>query len=165
MAPIGPRKDARQRAHKAYLLRCTGRTWHDIAEALGFSSPASACKAVTTHIQRMPVEDQAMARALSAGHYRVVATKLHSIAAKAEATGKLTTAVQAYQTALDAQERADKLAGLPLMQPQEVNVHVHQTATAVVDQARQELLAIAAGRQASGVLPVIDAEVVGEVAS
>lgn len=156
MPPIGPRKDAQKRAADAYKLRCAGRTWDEIARVTNFKSHASACNAVKAHIARMPAEDQELARAFSAGTYRLVVAQLFEVAARARETGKPHTAVQALQAAADAQAKHDQLTGLNVMVPTKVEISV--SAAAVLERAEQELLAIAA-TQAS-VLPVMDAEVV-----
>ncbi|NOR03674.1 hypothetical protein HGK72_26850 [Mycolicibacterium fortuitum] len=163
MPPQGPRPTARKRAADAYRLRCTGRTWQEIADALGYGSPASAYGAVAKHIERMPAEEIEMARAMSAGSYRQVIAQLYDVARKAKTTNKLTTAVQALQAIADVQDKHDKLTGLHIAVPTKVEVNV-TSAVAVLERAEADLLAIAAENPpaivAKSAPAVIDAEVV-----
>ena len=137
------------------------RTWDEIAGALGYGSPASAFKAVAAHIKRMPPEETEMARAFSAGNYRQVIAELYSVAAKAKTAGRLTTAVQALEAAANVQDKHDRLTGLHVVVPTKVDVNVQHSAVAVIDRAKEELLALVAKQQpaAPAALPVIEAEV------
>lgn len=160
MPTSGPRSAPRKKAADAYRLRCTGRTFDEIATALGYGSPASAHKAVIGHIKRMPAEDQDMARAFSAGNYQQIIAELYSVAARAKTAGKLTTAVQALEAAANTQAKKDQLEGLHIAVPTKVDVNVQHSAVAVIDQAKEQLLALVAKQPQPAALPVIDAEVV-----
>ncbi|KAB7761779.1 hypothetical protein [Mycolicibacterium mucogenicum] len=168
MPPQGPRPTARKRAADAYRLRCTGRTWQEIADALKYGSPASAHAAVVKHISRMPAEDVEMARAMSAGNYRQVIGELYAVATRAKASNKLTTAVQALEAVANVQDKHDRLTGLHLIQPTKIDVNV-TSAVAVIDNAEEQLRAILAARAPQIAIPapaptpatpVIDAEVI-----
>lgn len=162
MPPVGPRNEARKRAADAYKLRCAGRTWDEIARATGFKNHSSAVHAVKSHIARMPAEDQELARAFSAGTYRLVVAQLFEVASRAREVGKPHTAVQALQAAADAQAKHDQLVGLNVPVTQKVELSV--TAAAILDRAEAELLAIAQAQQPAVAVGfdagVIDAEVV-----
>ncbi|BBY78843.1 hypothetical protein MPUL_00010 [Mycolicibacterium pulveris] len=98
----------------------------------------------------MPPEETAMARALSAGTYRMVINELHQIAEAAQQQNKHTPALQALQAIADVQERHDKLIGIaPVAPATEVNVNIG--AAEALEQMRSQLTR------------VIDAEVIGEV--
>jgi hypothetical protein len=159
MPPIGPRPTARKRAAEAHRLRCLGRTWDDIANTLGYGSPASAYKAATAHIRRMPAEDQDMARAYSAGNYHAVIAALHDLVERCKQLGRTTAEVQALEAIASVQERRDKLLGLHVAVASKVDVNVQHSAIEIIDRAEAELLAIAAQRTQPG-LPVLEAEVI-----
>ncbi|SKV05611.1 Uncharacterised protein [Mycobacteroides abscessus subsp. bolletii] len=163
MPPDRPRADSRKRAADAYRLRCMGRTWDEIAKATGFKSHASAFNAVKKHIQRMPAEDQELARAYSAGNYRQVIAQLYEVVARARTANRHTTAVQALQAIADVQDKHDKLTGLHIAVPTKLEVNV-TSAVAVLERAEADLLAIVAENPralaAKAAQPVIDAEVV-----
>lgn len=139
MTALGPRRASRARAREAYRLRCQHRTWDDIAAACGYGSAAAACKAVTRHIDRMPREETAMARALSAGTYRMVINELHQIAESAQAQNKHTPALQALQAIADVQERHDKLIGIQPVEANSTEVVVNITAAEALGQLRSQL--------------------------
>ena len=153
MPPRGPRSEARERAKRAYQLRCQHKTWDDIAAACGYASPASACKAVIRHIQRMPPEEAEMARALAAGTYRNVISKLYEVAEDAHRRGKHTPAVQALEAIANVQERHNKLLGIQPVATTEVNVNV-----APIEELRTRLLDALKARADRA--EIVDAEVV-----
>lgn len=168
MPPIGPRKDARKRAADAYRLRCTGRTWDEIATELDYRSHGAAHDAVKSHIARMPTEDQDMARAFSAGNYRAVVAKLHDLADRCKELGRTTAEVQALDAAASVQERHDKLMGLHIAVASKVDVNVHHNAAELIESTREQLRALAQQQPAIAApqiptgpqLTVIDAEVI-----
>lgn len=168
MAPNGPRSEARKRAAEAYRLRCLGHTWDEIANRTGYKSHGAAHTAVTKHIERMPIEDQAMARAFSAGNYRAVVAKLHDLADRCKALGRTTAEVQALDAAASVQERHDKLLGLHIAVAQKVDVNVQHSAAGVVEAAREQMRQVLAAKQGAlpapqpATMPVIDAEIVSE---
>lgn len=159
MPTSGPRSAPRKKAADAYRLRCTGRTYDEIATALGYGSPSSAHKAVLGHIKRMPAEDREMARAFSAGNYSQIIAALYDVATKAKTANRLTTAVQALEAAANTQAKKDNLEGLHIAVPTKVDVNVQHSAVAVIDQAKEQLLALVAKQPQPAALPVIDAEV------
>lgn len=139
MAPIGPRPAARQRAADAYRLRCTGRTFDQIATQIGYGSPAAAYNAIRKHIERMPAEDQALSRAFSAGNYRQVIAALYDLAERCKTLGRTTGEVQALEAIANVQDRHDKLQGLHIAVPTEINVNV-QSVAEVLTTARSKML-------------------------
>lgn len=163
MPPIGPRPQARQRAAEAYRLRCMGRTLAEIADAKGYGSPSAANNAIKKHIQRMPPEEQASARAYSAGGYKLVVGQLWEILANAKRAGEHNSAIAAARAIAEVQDKHDRLLGIAAPPVTEVNVTVHQSAAAVIDRAEEELLALT--RQARPAIApagpeVIEAEIV-----
>lgn len=138
------------------------RTWDDIAEALNFGSPASAYKAVQRHLARMPAEEQNMARALSAGTHTMVIAELLSIGIQAKTAGKLVTAVEALEKASAIQDRHDKLIGLHVNVPTQIEVTVTESPAAVIRSLRDELVAKLAQPAIAPAMPVLDAEVIDD---
>lgn len=164
MPPNGPRSDSRARAEEAFRLKCRGRTWQEIADELGFKSRSSALNAVRRMMLREPPEDLETKRAYTVGAYRQVASTLFKSLEKAETAGDHEAVVSIGRAIAYVADKNAKLTGqqVPVAQEVEhnVNVQVTSTATAVVEQARQDLLAITAGRHDAGLMPVIDAELV-----
>lgn len=142
MPPIGPRNEARKRATHAYELRCMGRTWDSIATELNYGSHRSAFNAVRKHIERMPAEDQDIARAFSAGTYKLVAARLFDVADMAERQGKPHTAVMALDAAAQATAKHDALQGLNRPVTSKVEHTVHHNATELIESAREQMRAL-----------------------
>ena len=162
MAPIGPRADARARAEEALRLKCRGRTWQEIADELGFKSRSAALTAVKRQMLREPPEDVLAARTFTAGAYRQVTASLFTSLEKAERDGDHEAVVSISRAITYVQDKHAKLTGQQVVVAQEhhVDVQVTTTADTVIDEARRNLLAIAAGRNDAGILPVIDGEVI-----
>lgn len=164
MPPQGTHTNSRKRAEEALRLRCRGRTWQEIADELGFKSRGSVTTAVKRLILRDPPEDIATTRTYTAGAYRQVTTTLFESLEAAKAAGDHTAVATLGRAIGEIQEKHAKLTGLhiPVVQQKEVevNVQINTTASAVIDQAEHDLLAIAAGSKDAGLLPFIDAEVV-----
>lgn len=146
MPPNGPRKDARKRAAQAFQRRCMGQTWQQIADALGYRTRSAAHIAVRDHINRLPTEDRDHARTISAGTYDALKEQLWNTLTNALNDGKNDTAITAARTIADIQTRRDKLLGIEATPATDITVTVNDTAAAVIDRARTELLAIAAAR-------------------
>lgn len=155
MTPTGPRSARRKIAHEAYQLRCMGRTWQEIADAKGFASAASVAKTVRRYIERMPAEDQATARALSAGNYRLILSQLHAIAAKAKVQDKPEAATRALLAAAEVQDKHDRLIGAHVPVAQRIDLTVTQTPAAVIDRAEAQLLELMASQP--GAAPALEA--------
>lgn len=162
MPPEGTHADSRKRAEQALKLRCRGRTWQEIADELGYRNRGSATTAVKRLILREPPEDLVTARTYTAGAYRMVTAQLFESLDAAKAAGNHEAVVSISRAIGYIQDKHANLTGQKVIQVQEVdvNVQVHSTASAVVENAEKELLAIAAGRHEAGMLPVLDAEVV-----
>lgn len=161
MGASGPRADSRARAERALRLRCRGHTWQEIADAEGFKSRSSATLAVKRLILREPPEDVITSRTYTAGAYRLVTATLFESLAEAKAKPDNHEAVVSISRAIAyVQDKHAALTGQKVVVAQEINVQVTSSATAVIDQAEKDLLAIASGHRDAGLLPVIDAELV-----
>ncbi|AQT78305.1 hypothetical protein B1R94_02225 [Mycolicibacterium litorale] len=166
--PGGPRQNSRDRAAKAFNLRCKGWTWRDIATELGYRSHAGAITAVRQHLARQPTEDQAILKAYTAGSYQLTLQRLQRLADKAETAEDFTASATIARAIGDLTDKHAKLTGQyvePDKPDVEVNVTVGLTPAAVIGEARSNLLAIAAARRAqmpaiAPPAPVVDAEVV-----
>lgn len=165
MAPKGPRADARAKAEAAFRLRCRGRTWQEIADELGFKSRSSATLAVKRMMLREPPEDVTQSRTYTAGAYRQSIASLFRQLEKAEAANDTEAVVSINRAIGYIADKNARLTGqqIPVVQEVDhnVNVQVNSSTTTVIEQAKKDLLAIAAGNHEAGALPYIDAEVVG----
>jgi phage major head subunit gpT-like protein len=136
-----------------------GKTWTDIATQLGYSGPGSACKQITTWARKQPPEALSEHRMYSVETRRMVMTQLWELTATAKRDGKISDAVTALRAIADIQDRQDRILGIQPT-PAEITVNVTGTAASVIDQAEQQLLAIAASAVAQQPALVLDAEVV-----
>jgi hypothetical protein len=112
----------------------------------------------------MPPEDLETKRTYTAGAYRQVTKTLFESLEAAQTAGDHTAVATLGRAIGEIQEKHAKLIGLhvPVVQQQEVDVkvEVRTSATAVIENAEQELLAIAAGHRDAGMLPVLDVDAV-----
>jgi len=164
MPTAGTHAQARKRVQRAYKLKCTGRTWTEIADTLGYSGPGSACKAVTTWLAKQPPEKLADARHYAAGSYRLVLTQLWDLTKTAKDAGKINDAVTALKAIAEVQDKHNRLLGIAPTAATEVTVNVGAgSAAAIIEQAEQQLLALAAAHPAPAQLaplPILDAEII-----
>lgn len=157
MAPHGNRQATKERAERAWRLHCAGRTWQEVADELGFKSRQSALVTVKRLLAKEPPEDVLMQRATTAGGYRIIKGKLFATLAVA----KDPHAVVAVSRALaDVMDKHARLVGLHVVVPQEINLHVQQTVSAVIDRAEDDLLQAIESGGAPAVPEIIDAEIV-----
>lgn len=157
MAPTMNRAASRARAEKCWKQRCMGRTWQEIADTQGFKNHSAARLAV----ERLLARDDAkhtpdLERHYTSGGLRLLKAELFATLTEARAAGKHEVAIQAARAIADVLDKHAKLWGLHVPVESVVNVHVAQSASAVLERAEAELLALAAAQPA-----VIDAEVIG----
>jgi hypothetical protein len=145
------------------------RTFQEIADTLHYRSRKSAQDAVRAHMARMPKEDLAVQRALTAGSYEIVIARLHRLLATAEKADDRTGAATVARALADVQEKHAKLTGqyAEAKPDVEVTVNVGLTPASVLKEAESNLIAIAAARRASmpAIAPpveIVDAEVVAQ---
>jgi hypothetical protein len=100
----GTRGDALQRAADAWALRIQGKTWAQIAAALGYAYAGNAARAVRAFVGRLPAPDPEQARTL----WRERMEHLFSIAADDAAEGK----PGALRAAVAIAQRAAAMDGL-----------------------------------------------------
>lgn len=166
MAPVGTHAASKAKAEQALRLRSRGHTWQEVADACGFRSRGSATKAVQRLILRDPPESVETKRTYTGLAYRQVTAKLFAQLEAAQAENDHAAVASLGRAIGEIQEKHAKLTGQHVVVAKEVEVNHHveiaSTARGVVDQAEQDLLAIAAGHRDAGMLPVIDAEVIEE---
>jgi hypothetical protein len=157
MAPSGNRQTTKARAERAWRLRCAGRTWPEIADAVGYKSKQSAMVAVNRLLAKDPPEDVGIQRKYTAEGYRIVQAALFESLAVAKDRKNVHEVVTVSRALTDVMERRAKLLGLHVPVAQQLDVNVHQTVSAVLERAQSDLVQAIESGQA--LLP-IDAEVV-----
>ena len=159
------RQDARARAEHAYRLRAIGRTWAEIAEVVGYRSRQAAQQAVERLHDQTPPETVDTARRSATESLRVVQSVLFERFADAKVRGDNDDMVMLAKELRNNVGEVAKLRGLYAPTRSEIEVSINQTATAILDRAEQDLLALAAQRPTDH-LPspgtIIDAEVISE---
>lgn len=148
MPPVSNRQDARRRAERAHQLRAIGRTWQEVADALGYRTRQGAMHAVARLMDRTPSETPEALRRQEAEELRIRRAVLHERFHAARQRKDDDTLVALNRELDRVSARQAKLHGLDAPERQEVNVHVEQTPAAIIADARERLLA------------VVDAEVV-----
>ncbi|OBK97739.1 hypothetical protein A5645_05540 [Mycobacterium asiaticum] len=161
MAPTMNRQDSRARAEEAFRLRAVGRTWAEVANALGYRGRQSAQDAVRRLMDRTPAETPGQARAKADETLRITQSVLFGrLAAAAKRGDDDAITGMAKEIRATVAERS-KLAGAYPAQRTEVEVTVSADPAAVIADAERQLLALIAERQQPlPVAPILDAEVV-----
>jgi hypothetical protein len=152
------REDSRRRAERAYRLRVVGRTWAEIADSEGFASRRSAQVAVARHLDRERPESVADARRMAADGLRITRSILFASLAHAKQAGDTQAVVAVARALTDNIDKQAKLLGLAV--PQQVDITVSASASAILDKAEAELLALLPAQPHRAVLDVLDAEVI-----
>jgi len=166
MPPVMDRKASTQRCRDGWELRCRGRTWQEIADTLGYKSHHNAYAAVTRWLNKNPPDDLNTLRRATGDTLRTLATRLADEALTALEEGNRTEAANLARAALDGLDRYAKLTGQHITPPAtEITVNVGgSSAVAIIEQAEQQLLALAAATQPAPLapLPVLDAEIIDQ---
>lgn len=138
---------SRARAEQALRLRCRRKTWAEISEQLGYRSRDGARHAVGRLLTKMAANPDAE-RALSSEALRVLQSGLNDRfdAAVQREDDAAALSLSRELRCLVAEEA--KLIGI--YAPERLEVHVHQSPSAIIAEAQDRLLAI------------IDAEVIDE---
>jgi uncharacterized protein YegP (UPF0339 family) len=160
---VGTRQDTRRQAERAAALKAVGRTWQEIADVLGYRSRQAAQQAVERLQKRNPPESVESARRSATETLRIVQAVLFEQFADAKQRGDNDDLSMLARELRNNVGEVAKLRGLYAPARSEVDVNIHQTATAILDRAESELLALTAQRQHPLSVPtVIDAEVITE---
>ncbi|ORL76416.1 hypothetical protein [Prescottella equi] len=161
MAPTMSHQDSRARAEKAFRLNACGRTWQEVADTLGYKTRAGARQAVQRLLTSTPAESVEDGRRTAAESLRVVQSMLFGRLANAAQRQDDKTLVAVAREIRSTVSESAKMRGLYAPVKHDVDVRVEQSATAILDRAEQELLALASKTTPASIgTAVLDAEVV-----
>lgn len=140
--------ESRARAEQVFVMRAVGmQSWSKIRDALGFKSVGAVQQAYKRYNERNPLPNAEAARAEIVERKRVTIGSALKSLADAQKTGDH----QMVARMIDVITRADaELAKLYGLSRETVDVNVNTTATQIIAEARERLLA------------VVDAEVVDD---
>src|ERR1700722_11358095 len=142
MAAVGSRRETRAKHEEAARLRACGRSWQEIAEKLGYRSRQGAQTAVARFYARTRETPEFSRRSLTEG-LRIVHQLLFEELADAKRRHNQAAIVAVSRELRATADQMAKLDGLHAPSRTEVNVRIESSATAVLDRAQAELLAIA----------------------
>lgn len=161
MAPTMSRQDSRARAEEAYRLRAVGRTYGEIAIALGYGSAGAVHTAIARLHKRAPATSPDAARRSASEGLRVMRSMLFEQAVDAKNRGDTDDLVLLGKEIRQNIAEDAKLHGAHAPVRSQVDVTVHQDATAIIDRMESELLALSARQPQPQ--RVLDAVIEGEV--
>lgn len=156
-----PHRDSRDRAAQAFRLRSLGYTWKAVADHLGYRSAGAAQTAVNRHLDRTPAETPEAARRSATERLQITSTILAERLFDARERGDDDRLVAVSRELRNTTAELAKLNGLNVPVAQQVDVTVHQDATAIIDRMESELLALSARQPQQQ--RVLDAVIEGEV--
>ena len=165
MATTMPLKDSRARAEQVWLAREICRqSWQKIRDQFGFTSVGGAQRAYGRYVERHPKPDPTAVFLGIVERNRTAGGVAMSELTKAVKAGDHRSAAVLIGTIQRLDSELARLFGL--YAPERVDVNVAATtATAVIERAEAELLALADStarpQPQLPALPVLDAEVVG----
>ena len=145
---MASRQDARQRAERAAALNARGYTWQSVAEICGYRSRQGAQQAVKRLDCRVPAENIEALRRQEDRELTIRRQMFHEKLTAANSENDTETMAMLNRELDRIAQRRARLLGLDAPVRSEVDVNVHQSATAIIADARDRLLS------------VIDAEVV-----
>ena len=141
----------------AAKLRAKGHTWQEVADECGFRSRQGALDAVAALYKRFtPESPETARRSLTAG-LRMQMARLNERLSDAEGLDDTDAVIAISKELRVTADAIAKLNGLSIPVAQQVDVHVEHSATAILERAEREFLALSAERQRA--LPVLDVEV------
>jgi hypothetical protein len=155
-----PHRDSRARAEQAFRLRSLGYTWRAVADHLGYRSAGAVQSAVNRHLDRTPPESTEGARKSATERLQIAATILTERVFEARERGDDDRLVALMRELRNTTAEMAKLNGLAVPVAQQVDVNVHQSATAIFDRLESDLLALAERRSSRATRDVIEAEVI-----
>ena len=144
MAPVMPHRDSRARAEQAFRLRSLGYTWRAVADHLRYRSAGAAQSAVNRYLERMPPETVEGARKSATERLQISAQILAERIFEARESGDDDRLVPLMRELRNTTAEMAKLNGLNVPVAQQLDVTVHQSATAIIDRMEAELLALSA---------------------
>lgn len=165
MPQVMPLRDSRARAERVFVMRAVGcQPWSKIRDELGFKSVGAAQMAYRRFLARNPVPESTTVFAEIIERKRVTTGAAMTALARAGRDGDRAAVAQLVGVVSRSDAELAKLYGLNAAE--ELNVHVEHSATAILDRAEADLLALAKSLpgQRPELLAVIDAEVIEETA-
>jgi hypothetical protein len=159
MPPTMNRQDSRARAEEAFRLRAVGRTWAEIATALGYRGRQSAQDAVRRHLDRTAPESPEAARRSASEGLRITKSVLFATLAAAKQRGDSQAVVAAAKAVADVIEKDARLNGLHAPARTEVDVNLSADPAALLDKLEAAMLERDDQRQRQLQPAIIDAEV------
>lgn len=136
------RKSSTARAEEAWRLRCTGRTWSEVATECGYRRHDTARKAVAKFLQKNPPDDLETMRRMSGEMLITTAKKLGQALDSALDADKTRDAAELGKAIFAGVGEWAKLTGQHITQPKQVDVTVTQTITEVIAHTRERLMAV-----------------------
>jgi hypothetical protein len=137
------RLDSRHRAEQAERMHATGATWQEVADTLGYRSRQGAQTAVARLRDSTPPETMEQARAKHDGALRLLLRNNFTRYLNALQAGDDDTAAKYSKEIRGTVAERARLGGAYAPQRTEVDVNVRQSATAILDRAEADLLALA----------------------
>ncbi|MGP4054134.1 hypothetical protein ACTWP6_04810 [Mycobacterium sp. 4D054] len=136
------RQDSRARVEEASRLRASGRTWDEIATAVGYRSRQGAQQAVERLRKRNPLASAESQRRTASEGLRIVRAVLFEEFASAKQRGDSDSLV-AYAKEIRQNISEDaKLHGAYAPVRSQLDVNVRQDASAIIAEARDRLLSV-----------------------
>ena len=132
-----------------------------MADHLGYRSAGAAQTAVNRHLDRTPAETPEAARRSATERLQITSTILAERLFEARERGDDDRLVAVSRELRNTTAELAKLNGLNVPVAQQVDVTVHQDATAIIDRMESELLALSARQPQPQ--RVLDAVIEGEV--
>lgn len=140
MPPVMNRKASNKRCEQAWELRCSGRTWSEVAREVGYNSPQAALKAVKSWLEKNPPDELETMRRASGDMLTRGIDKLFKAMEVAERRGELRTLAELVKVAFDGIDKRAKLRGEWVAVPTQVDVTVVQTMTEILTDTKARLL-------------------------
>ncbi len=151
MAPKMSTFDSRQRAAEAFQLRASRLSWKEVCDRLGYRSVGAAQTAVDRYVarERREATTPKATPTSIATHKAGIETRTRALSQRfvtAFRSGDDNTLIALNREIVRNEAELARLGGM--YEPEQVNVNVTQTTTAIIEDARRRLL------------DIVDAEVV-----
>ncbi len=151
MPPTGSRQDSRARAERAFQLHACGRTWAEVSQELGYKSRGAAQLAVKRLHDRTPPESSDAARRSAAESLRITSSVLFGRFGDAARRQDDAALAMLNRELVRNRDQVAKLLGL--YAPDQVDVNVSTSASAILERAESEFLALAQNTIEGEVVP------------
>lgn len=138
-------RESHARQERAFLVRATGRSWKEVAEAVGYASVGAAQLAVKRHCARADFDSPETSRHELIRSARMTSADLHDRFAAAVAREDDDTAAMINRELCRNRDQLAKLQGAYPTQRAEVDVTVSGSVSAIIREARERLLSVVDG--------------------